>query len=255
MQPDRPDRRRVPDGREPPDAHARGWAAAVQEAGGRGPELRHRALPADARRREDRAAVPQAPPAVAQGGRAAGLGRGRAVRHRVPRAAQRAAQAGPGPRAAGPLLAAARPAPGAGAAALGGARHRGPARRPGRDVHQDPPRPRRRRLGDAAAAERALHRPRPARHARPVGGPPPTARSKKKDEDHAAQRGADHGPQDRARHHRRGGRPARRPGQDAAQQPQERDLRRCRSTPRGRSSTRPSPGPGASPPRTGRSSG
>ena len=43
--------------------------------------------------------------------------------------------------------------------------------RDGRVAHvlQAPPRPRRRRLGDAAAAERAEHRPRQARHARPLG--------------------------------------------------------------------------------------
>ena len=222
-QPDRPDRRRVPHGREPPDAHARGRAAAVQEAGGRGSQLRHRALPPDARRREDRAAVPQAPQAVAQGGRAAGLGRGRAVRHRAPRAAQRAAQARPGPRAAGPVLAAARHPAGPRASALGGPRHRGPARRPGGDVHQDPPRPRRRRLGDAAAAERAVHRPRAARHARPVGGPAAQARPHQ-GRGARARRRAGRRAQVGARHHRRGGRPARRAGQDAAPQPQERDV-------------------------------
>ena len=89
-------------------------------------------------------------------GRPVGLDRGRAVRHRVPRPAQRAAQARPGPRAARAVLAAAQHPAGPGAAAVGGAPDRGPARRPGRDVHQDPPRARRRRLRDAAAAERAV---------------------------------------------------------------------------------------------------
>ena len=58
-----------------------------------------------------------------------------------------------------------------GAAAVGGARHRGPARRPGGDVHQDPPLPGRRRLRDPADGERAVARPRQARHAAAVGLP------------------------------------------------------------------------------------
>ena len=56
-----------------------------------------------------------------------------------------------------------------GAAAVGGAHHRGPPRRPGGDVHQDPPRPRRRHLRDAAPAERAQHRRTQAGHAGDVG--------------------------------------------------------------------------------------
>ena len=109
------------------------------------------------------------PAPLAQDRRPAGLGARRAVRHRAPRPAQRAAQARPGPRAARALLPPAQHPARLGAPALGGARHRGPARRPGRDVHQDPPRPGRRRLRDAAAAERAQHRPRPARHAGACG--------------------------------------------------------------------------------------
>ena len=151
---DRSDLRRFPDGGEPHDAHARGRAAAVREAGGRRAQLHPGALPADARRRRDRAAVPQAPEPLAQDRGPVGLGRGQAVRHRAPRAAQRAAQAGPGPRAARAVLAAAQHPAGPGAAAVGGAPDRGPARRPDRDLHEDPPRARRRHLGDAAAAER-----------------------------------------------------------------------------------------------------
>ena len=106
-------------------------------------------------------------------GRPAGLGRGRAVRHRAPRPAQRAAQARPDPRAARPQQPAAQHPARLGAAAVGGAHHRGPARRPGRALHEGPPRPGRRHLRDAAAAERALHRPRPARDAAAVGRPHP----------------------------------------------------------------------------------
>ena len=190
-------------------------------------------------------------------GRPAGLGARRALRHRAPRAAQRPAPAGPRPRAARPLLAAAQPAPGLGAAAVGGARHRGPARRPGRDVHQDPPRARRRRLGDAAAGQRAVHRPRPSATCRRRGRPgPPTPRRSA-----PARRPSRRWPTcrsrrcDGARPHRRGGRDAVGAGQDAHPRPAQRDLRRCPSTPRGRCSTSRSPGRGASPPRTGRSSG
>ena len=170
---DRPDGGRVPARREPQHADARRRAAAVQEAGGRRPQLRARDVRADARRRRDRAAVPQAPLPLGQDGRPAGLAARRAVRHRAPRPAQRAAQARPGPRAARAVLAAAQHPARVGAPAVGGARHRGPARRPGRDVHQDPPRPGRRRLRDAAAAERPHHRPRPARHAGTLGGAQP----------------------------------------------------------------------------------
>ena len=120
-------------------------------------------------RRGDRTALPQAPLPLAAHGGPAGVAARRAVRHRAPRPAQRAAQAGPGPRAARALLTAALHPAGLGAAALGGPRHRGAARRPGRDVHQDPPRAGRRRERDAAARERAVHRPRPARHAGAVG--------------------------------------------------------------------------------------
>ena len=93
--------------------------------------------------------------------RAVGLGRRRPVRHRVPRAPQRPAQAGPGPRAAGAVLAPALHPARDRAAAVGVAPDRGPARRPGRDVRQAPPRPGRRRLGDAAAPEHPVQRPRP----------------------------------------------------------------------------------------------
>ena len=59
---------------------------------------------------------------------------------------------------------------------MGGARHRGPARRPRRDVHQDAPRADRRRLLDAADAERAVAPTRTsAAWRRP--GPPSTPRA------------------------------------------------------------------------------
>ncbi len=90
---DRSDGGRVPARREPQHADARRRSPALQEAGGSGPQLRPRDVRVDARRRRDRAAVPQAPAPIAQDGRAAGVGRGRAVRHRAPHPAQRAAQA------------------------------------------------------------------------------------------------------------------------------------------------------------------
>ena len=207
---DRPDLSRLPARREPQHADARRWSAAVQEAGRRRAQLRPRDVRGDARRRGDRPAVPQAAAPLDQDRRPARLGARRAVRHRAPRAAQRAAQARPGPRAARPLLAAAQHPAGLGAPALGGARHRGHARRPGRDVHQDPSRPGRRRLRDAAGAERAQHRPRPARHAGAVG----SGRHRPLEEAHRRPRAqplrrTGLGDPQRPRHHRRGRRPAR----------------------------------------------
>ena len=174
-QPDRPDCDRLPARREPQHADARRRAPALREARGRGSQLRPRDVRADARRRADRPALPQAPAPLRAHGRPAGVAARRAVRHRAPRPPQRAAQARPDPRAPRALLAAAQHPPRLGATAVGGHRHRGPARRPRRDVHQDPPRPRRRRLGDAAARQRALDRPRRAQHARPVGDAPAQA--------------------------------------------------------------------------------
>ena len=152
--------------------------------------------------------------------------RGRAVRHRAPRPPQRAAQARPGPRAARAVLPAAQHPARLGAPAVGGARHRGPARRPGGDVHQDPPRARRRRLGDAAARERALHRPRQARHARAVGRRPSPRRraGAATDAERRSRRSRSHALRTRARHHRRGRRHARRAGQDAQQGAAQRDV-------------------------------
>ncbi len=136
---DRPDQCGVPPDREPQHADARRRAAAVREARGRGPQLRPRAVRVDARRRGDRPAVPQAPAPLAHDRRAAGLGRGRAVRHRPPHPAQRAAQARPDPRAPRPQQPPAQHPAGVGAAALGGLRHRGPPRRPGGALHEGPP--------------------------------------------------------------------------------------------------------------------
>ena len=68
-----------------------------------------------------------------------------------------------------PDLAAAQHPPRPGAAAVGVPHHRGAARRPRGDVPQDPPRPRRRRLRDAVARQRAEHGPRRAGHAGHVG--------------------------------------------------------------------------------------
>ena len=167
--PDRPDRDRLPPRREPQHADARRWPPALREARRCRSRLRPRDVRADARRRADGAALPEAPAPLDAHGGPAGVGARRAVRHRAPRPAQRAAQAGPGARAARALLALAQHPPGVGATAVGGTRDRGAPRRARGDVHQDPPRPRRRRLGDAPARERAVDRPRRAQHARPLG--------------------------------------------------------------------------------------
>ena len=63
---DRPDRHGVPARREPQHADARRRPAALREARGRGPQLRPRDVRVDARRRGDRAAVPQAPAPLAR---------------------------------------------------------------------------------------------------------------------------------------------------------------------------------------------
>ena len=102
-------------------------------------------------------------------GRPVGVDPGRRLRPRVPLPAQRPAQARPCPRAARALLTPAQHPAGPGAAAVGGAPDRGPARRPGRALHEDAPLPRRRHLGDAAAPERDVDRPRRPRHAAAVG--------------------------------------------------------------------------------------
>ncbi len=220
---DRSDLCGVPARREPQHADARGRSAAVREAGGRGPQLHPRDVRVDARRRGDAAALPQAPLPLHPHRRPAGVEGGRPVRHRAPPPPQRPAQAGARARAARPLRPAALDPPGLGAAALGDPRHRGAPRRPGRAVLQAPPRPRRRRLGDAAAPERADHRPRQARHAGALGrgrrlarheacaGPQPL-------------RGPDERPPRRARHHRRGRRHAECPGQDPPRGTAQRDV-------------------------------
>ena len=163
-------------------------------------------------------------PPLARDRRPAGLGRGRAVRHRPPRPAQRAAQARPDPRAARPERPPARHPAGLGAAAVGGARHRGAARRPGGDVHQDPPRPRRRHLGDAAGAEHPQHRPGRARDAARRGAREPSSRAARPKSD----RGLAEIPISALRtalgHHRRGRGHAGRADQDPHQERAQRDL-------------------------------
>ena len=207
--------------------------------------------------RGGRAAVPQAAAPVARARPGSGLGDRRALRHRAPRAAQRAAQARPGPRAPRPVLAAARHPARVGAAAVGGAPDRGAARRPGRDVHQDPPRAGRRCLRDAAAGERAEHRPRPARHAAPRGRDRPQRARPRGPPDKAGtlRRRADRRRCGGARHHRRGRRHARRAGQDAAPGPPQRDLVALALRPADDPQPADHRRPAASPPRTGRSSG
>ena len=157
--------------------------------------------------------------------RPVGLDAGRQLRPRVPLPAQRPAQAGPRPRAARPLLAAAQHPAGPRAAAVGGAPDRGHARRPGGALHEDAPLAGRRHLRDAAAAERDDHRPRQARHARDVGGP-----AQREDREGPGRGRAQPGRRTPrrdaygARHHRRRRRTARRPGQDPQARSEERDL-------------------------------
>ena len=147
---------------EPEPADARRRAPAVPQARGGGTQLRQGPLRGDADPRGGGAAVPQAAAPLGDHGRPVVLDRGRPVRPRVPLPAQRAAEARPDPRAARAVRPAAQHPAGPRAAAVGGAPHRGAPRRPGRDVHQDAPRPRRRRLLDAAAAARAVQGPRRA---------------------------------------------------------------------------------------------
>ena len=161
---DGPDVDRLPVRREPQPADARGWSAAVPQAGGRGAQLLQGHVRGDADPRPAGAAVPQAADPVGVHGRPVVLDRGRPVRHRVPRAAQRPAQARARPRAARAVRASAQHAARARAAAVGDPPHRGPARRSRRDVLQDAPRPDRRGLLDASDAERPLDRSGPSRH-------------------------------------------------------------------------------------------
>ena len=166
---DRPDGRRFPARREPLDADARGWPRALQEARRSRAQLRPGPLRADAHVRGDRAALPASPAPLAAHRRPVRVGGGRAVRHRPPLPAQRPAQARPRPRAARALQPPPQHPARLGPAAVGVARHRGPARRPGRDVHQAAPRAGRRRLGHATALGHPLPRSRRAQHAGAVG--------------------------------------------------------------------------------------
>ena len=253
---DRPDLGGVPARGEPQHADARRRPAAVREAGGRRARLHPRDVRGDARRRGDRAALPQAPPPLAADRRRSWCGSEDEqfdIEHHV----RHSALPKPGrvrelldlcSRLHSTRLAWERPLWEA---------HVIEGLRDGRvgDVHQDPPRPRRRRLGDAAAAERAQHRPRPARHAGAVGQRSESTRSREARSGPQPLRGAA-----RRAAHGAGRSPPRRPACRArwsrrspracATRP-----RRSRSTRRARSSTRASPAPAGSPPRTGRSSG
>ncbi|WP_278259871.1 wax ester/triacylglycerol synthase domain-containing protein [Nocardioides convexus] len=75
-----------------------GGLRTLRAAGGRRSGLRPGDVRVDARHRADRPALPQAPAPLGEDRRHAGVARRRAVRHRAPRPAQRAAAAGPGPR-------------------------------------------------------------------------------------------------------------------------------------------------------------
>ena len=213
----------------------------------------------DARRRRDRAAVPQAPAPLAEDRRAARLGRGRAVRHRAPRPPQRAAQAGPGARAARPVLAAAQHPPRLGAARCG---RRTSSRACATAGWRCTPRLHH-ALVDGVSAMRLLQsvlstdpdqRDMPA----PVGRPAPRRPSGQRPGRGRAQPATDvplqrapHG----ARHRRRGRRPARGAGPDAQPQPAQRDLGALALRPAHDPQPEDHRRPAGSPPRTGRSSG
>ena len=197
-----------------------------QQAGGRRAQLRQGHVRGDADPRPAGAAVPQAADAVGVHGGPVVLDRGRPVRHRVPRPAQRPAEARPDPRAARAVRAAAQHPARPGAAAVGDPLHRGPARRPGRDVLQDAPRPDRRGLLDAADAERAVTDP-DGRDMAPTwsvehdrGRPRAASRGRRSTTPACRWRPA-RGAGDR----RRGGRAARGAGQDALARRAQRDLR------------------------------
>ena len=205
---DRPDRGLVPPRREPQHADARRRPPALPEAGRSGPRLRPRDVRVDARRRRDRAALPQAAAPVALDRRPARLGRGRAVRHRPPHPAQRSAQPRADPRAARPEQPTARHPARLGAPDVGGARHRRPARRPGGALHEDPPLPGRRHLGHATGAEHASATTPTCATCRRRGTPGPAAAGPGRS---AARRPA--WPRSRRRHcARRWGSPPRPPG-------------------------------------------
>ena len=188
-----------------------------------------------------------------------GVGRGRPVRHRVPRPPQRAAQAGSGPRAPRAVLAGCtrtRLAP----SGRCGSAHLIEGLRDGRvamytKLHHA--------LVDGVSAMRLLQSilstdPDRARHAGARGRTRARRRAGA-----ASRRPTERSLADvplqalraRARHQRRGGRPARRAGQDAQPQRPQRDLGALAL----RAAHDPQPAdhrrPAASPPRTGRSSG
>ena len=206
-----------------------------------------------------RAALPQATHPLGDHRPAPGSGaEDDAVRPRVPRPAQRAPRSGTDPRAPRALRPAARHPAGARAAAVGDALHRGARGRPVRDLHQAPPRARRRGRGDAAAPGHPGHRPRRRATPRRPGRPATPPAEVEKDQAALAERLLRAARSARSARRwrsapRRPACPARwsRPSTAAcATRP-----RRSRSTPPGRSSTGRSPAPGGSPPRTGRSTG
>ena len=255
---DRSDVGGVPARREPQHADARRRPPALQEARGRGPQLHPRDVRADARRRGDRAAVPQAPPAQAEDRGPAGLGERRGVRHRAPRPAR--ALPKPGrvrellelcSRLHSTRLAWERPLWEA---------HVIEGLRDGRvamytKTHHA--------LVDGISAMRLLQSvlstdpdkrgmPAPWGVPGPVGqGRRRTARAGRAEPLRGPGPGAAHGDG----HHRRGGRHAERPGPAPSTRACATRPPRCRSTRRAPSSTRRSPAPAASPPRTGRWSG
>ena len=181
------------------------------------------------------------------------------VRPRVPRPAQRPPRAGSDPRAARALRPAARHPAGAGAAAVGDALHRGARATAGsrstRKLHHA--------LVDGVSAMRLLQA-RSAPTPTCATTPPPWARrspprpGRAGPGGHAEQRlprAAARRVPLRAGDQRRGRRASRRADQDPQPRAAQRDRADRRSTRPGRSSTRTSPAPAGSPPRTGRSSG
>ncbi|BAH48397.1 hypothetical protein ROP_01500 [Rhodococcus opacus B4] len=151
----------------PRASDARGWAGGVHPARGR----RRRGGAGDVRGRCRRRAggivVPQAGPPVADLTGPVGLGHRRPRRSRPSRPPGRAAPARGHRGAADPGVPAACDPAGSVPAAVGDAPDRGPGRRPVRGLHQDPPRPRRRRDGDDPAATQHDRGSVPPRHVRP----------------------------------------------------------------------------------------
>ena len=221
---DRSDLGGVPARREPQHADARRRSAAVREAGGRGPQLHPRDVRGDARRRGDRAALPQAPATAPRAPPASWSGRRTtsstsSTTSATARCPSRAGSASCSTSAAGCT------APGWPGSGRCGRRtsSRGCATAGSRmytKIHHA--------LVDGVSAMRLLQsvlttdpdkRDMPAPWGAAAGSPQQEARAGPQ-----PLRGPDERAPHRARHHRRGRRHAQRPGQDDHQGAPQRDL-------------------------------